>query len=96
MPARILQEKLNRRFCVAPMMTHTDRHFRYLLRLISKHTMLYTEMLTTGAIIHGDAEHFLAYNPEEHPLALQLGGSQPSELASCAQLAEQKGTTRSI
>ncbi len=81
----------DRRFCVAPMMTHTDRHFRYFLRLISRHTMLYTEMLTTGALIHGDSNHFLAYNKEEHPLAIQLGGSDPDDLAECAKLSEQAG-----
>ncbi len=70
------------------MMTHTDRHFRYFLRLMSKHTMLYTEMLTTGALIHGDKEHFLAYNREENPLALQLGGNDPEHLSQCAVMAE--------
>ena len=90
-PDKVIKPDLDRRFCVAPMMTHTDRHFRYLLRLISQHSMLYTEMLTTGALIHGDADHFLAYNTEEHPVALQLGGSDPAELSTCAQLAEQKG-----
>ncbi len=80
--------ELNRKFCVAPMMTHTDRHFRYFLRLISKNIMLYTEMLTTGALIHGDKAHFLAYNKEEHPLALQLGGSDPDQLSQCAVMAE--------
>ncbi len=73
------------------MMTHTDRHFRYFLRLISKRVMLYTEMLTTGALIHGDRAHFLTYNQEEHPLALQLGGSEPLQLGQCALLAEDKG-----
>lgn len=81
----------SRRFCVAPMMTHTDRHFRYFLRLISQHTMLYTEMLTTGALIHGDTGHFLAYNQEEHPLAVQLGGSSPDDMAECAQISEDAG-----
>jgi tRNA-dihydrouridine synthase A len=73
------------------MMTHTDRHFRYFLRLISKQTMLYTEMLTTGALIHGDKDYFLAYNKEEHPLGLQLGGSDPEQLAQCALMAEDAG-----
>lgn len=70
------------------MMTHTDRHFRYFLRLLSKQAMLYTEMLTTGALIHGDRDYFLAYNKEEHPLALQLGGSDPLQLGQCALMAE--------
>jgi tRNA-dihydrouridine synthase A len=82
---------VNRKFCVAPMMTHTDRHFRYFLRLLSKHSMLYTEMLTTGALIHGDKDHFLQYNSEEHPLALQLGGSDPGQLGQCAIMAEDMG-----
>ena len=73
------------------MMTHTDRHFRYLLRLISRHAMLYTEMVTTGALLHGVTDKLLKYNPEEHPLALQLGGSSPGELARCARMAEAGG-----
>ncbi|MBT7951691.1 MAG: tRNA dihydrouridine(20/20a) synthase DusA [Gammaproteobacteria bacterium] len=83
--------QINRKFCVAPMMTHTDRHFRYFLRLISKHVMLYTEMLTTGALIHGDKDYFLAYNQDEHPLALQLGGSDPDQLQQCTVMAENAG-----
>ncbi|MFT5132605.1 MAG: tRNA-dihydrouridine synthase A [Gammaproteobacteria bacterium] len=79
---------INRKICIAPMMTHTDRHFRYFLRLISSRVMLYTEMLTTGALIHGDKDHFLAFNKEEHPLALQLGGSDPLQLKQCAIMAE--------
>ena len=73
------------------MMDWTDRHCRYFHRLLAPSALLYTEMVTTGAIIHGDADRFLAYNPEEHPLALQLGGSEPGELASCAQNAESRG-----
>ncbi len=80
--------KINRRFCVAPMLDWTDRHERYLLRLISKRAVLYTEMVTTGALIHGDPHRYLQYNREEHPLALQLGGSTPKDMASCAKLAE--------
>lgn len=76
-----------RRFCVAPMMDWTDRHCRYFLRLISKHAYLYTEMVTTGAILHGDTERLLQFHPAEHPLALQLGGSDPRELAACARIA---------
>lgn len=79
------------RFCVAPMMDWTDRHCRYFLRLISKHAMLYTEMVTSGALIHGDRDRFLSFNPEEQPVALQLGGSNPVELVECCKLAEDAG-----
>ncbi|MCG3760591.1 tRNA dihydrouridine(20/20a) synthase DusA [Vibrio cincinnatiensis] len=78
------------RFSVAPMLDWTDRHCRYFHRLLSSQTLLYTEMVTTGAIIHGKGD-FLAYNEEEHPLALQLGGSNPTDLAHCAKLAQQRG-----
>jgi tRNA-dihydrouridine synthase A len=80
-----------RRFCVAPMMDWTDRHDRFFLRLISRHAVLYTEMVTTGALLHGDAARFLAFDPAEHPLALQLGGSDAGELATCARMAEAAG-----
>lgn len=73
------------------MMEYTDRYFRYFARLISRHTLLYTEMVTTAALIHGDRARFLAYDASEHPLALQLGGSDPHDLAACAQMAEQAG-----
>ena len=76
---------------VAPMMDWTDRHCRYLHRLLSKHALLYTEMVTTGALIHGDVPRHLRYNVEEHPLALQLGGSEPADLAHCAKLGEEWG-----
>ena len=76
---------------IAPMMAWTDRHARYFLRLISKHTMLYTEMVTTGALLHGGREGLLRYHADEHPIVLQLGGSQPDELAECAQMAEDMG-----
>ncbi|OOG25925.1 tRNA dihydrouridine(20/20a) synthase DusA [Thioalkalivibrio denitrificans] len=79
------------RVSVAPMMDWTDRHCRYFLRLITRHTLLYTEMVTTGALLHGDASRLLAYHPHEHPVALQLGGSEPGELAACARLAEAQG-----
>ena len=81
----------DRRLSVAPMMNHTDRHFRTLLRLISRHVMLYTDMITTGALLHGPAERRLAHGAAEHPLGLQLGGSDPVALAHCAQLAEAAG-----
>jgi tRNA-dihydrouridine synthase A len=73
------------------MMEWTDRHCRYFLRLISHHVLLYTEMVTTGALIHGNRERFLAYDSSEHPLALQLGGSNPKELALCTRMAEDYG-----
>jgi len=82
---------LNRLISVAPMMACTDRHYRMLVRQISRHTLLYTEMVTTGALLHNDPARFLSFSTEEHPLALQLGGSCPKELACCATLAEQLG-----
>ncbi len=82
---------LNHRICVAPMMAWTDRHDRFFLRQISRHTLLYTEMITTGALLHGDAQRFLQYNDAEHPLALQLGGCEPDKLARCALLAQEYG-----
>ena len=85
------QNRLDRTLSVAPMMDWTDRHCRYFHRLLAPSALLYTEMVTTGAIIHGDADRFLAYNPEEHPLALQLGGSEPGDLATCARIAQQRG-----
>ena len=85
------QNKINRLISVAPMMDWTDRHCRYFHRLLAPSALLYTEMVTTGAIIHGDADRFLAYNPEERPVALQLGGSEPEDLASCARIAQQRG-----
>jgi tRNA-dihydrouridine synthase A len=81
----------SRRFCVAPMMDVTDRHMRFLLRLISRRALLYTEMITSGALLRGDRNRFLAHHPAEHPLALQLGGSEPEALAQCAVLAEKAG-----
>ncbi|MGR6035656.1 MAG: tRNA dihydrouridine(20/20a) synthase DusA [Candidatus Nitrosoglobus sp.] len=82
---------LSRTVSIAPMMEWTDRHCRYFLRLISHHALLYTEMVTTGALIHGNRERFLAYDKSEHPLALQLGGSNPKELAFCTRMAEDYG-----
>ena len=79
------------RFCVAPMLDWTDRHERYFLRLLSRHARLYTEMVTTGALLHGDVARHLKFDVAEHPLALQLGGSDPDALAHCATLAEQWG-----
>lgn len=85
------QVGLNWRMSVAPMMDWTDRHCRYLHRLLTRHTLLYTEMVTTGALLHGDVPRHLRFNAEEHPLALQLGGSEPADLARSAQLGEQWG-----
>ena len=79
------------RVSVAPMMDWTDRHCRYLHRLLTRHTLLYTEMINTGALLHGDAARHLRFNAEEHPLALQLGGSEPADLARSAVLAAQWG-----
>jgi len=73
------------------MMDWTDRHFRYFARQLSQRTLLYTEMVTTGALLHGDASRFLRHDESEHPLALQLGGSVPGDLAACAKLAEAAG-----
>ncbi len=73
------------------MLDWTDRHCRYFYRLMTKKTLLYTEMVTTGAIIHGNQQRHLQFNPEENPLALQLGGSNPIDLTTCAKIAEQYG-----
>ncbi|HEX4045518.1 MAG TPA: tRNA dihydrouridine(20/20a) synthase DusA [Gammaproteobacteria bacterium] len=76
---------------IAPMMDYTDKHDRYFLRLISPNVRLYTEMITMQALIHGDATRFLAFDPSEHPVALQLGGSDPALLAQCAKMGEAAG-----
>ena len=73
------------------MLDWTDRDFRYLCRLLSRHTMLYTEMVTTGALLHGDVARFLDHDAAEYPLALQLGGCDPADLVACAKLAEDAG-----
>ena len=79
------------RVSVAPMLDWTDRHCRTFHRMLSQHALLYTEMVTTGALIHGDVARHLRYNAEEHPVALQLGGSDPADLAHCARLGEEWG-----
>lgn len=79
------------RICVAPMMNWTDRHDRFFLRLISRRARLYTEMVTTGALLHGDAGAHLRFDPAEHPVALQLGGCEPAAMAACARLAADAG-----
>jgi tRNA-dihydrouridine synthase A len=77
--------------CVAPMMDWTDRNCRFFHRQISRRTLLYTEMLTTGAVIHGDRDRLLGFSPAEHPVAIQLGGSEPDQLAQAARIAEEWG-----
>ncbi len=82
---------LNRRISVAPMMEWTDRFCRFLLRQISQHTLLYTEMITTGALLHGDRDYLLRFDQSEHPVALQLGGNDPHALALCARMGQEAG-----
>ena len=79
------------RFSIAPMMDWSDHNCRYFWRLLTKQALLYTEMVTTGALIHGDRKRFLHFNREEHPVALQLGGSDPKDLARCARWAQEWG-----
>jgi tRNA-dihydrouridine synthase A len=76
---------------IAPMMEWTDRHCRYFMRLISRRVQLYTEMVTTAALLHGDRKRLLRFHASEHPLAIQLGGSEPDELARCARWAAEAG-----
>lgn len=82
---------IDHRLCIAPMLDWTDRYCRYFLRQISRHVILYTEMVTTGALLHRDPGRFLDFHTDEHPIALQLGGSNPSQLAACTRLAEEWG-----
>jgi len=86
-----MKRALDRRISVAPMMDRTDRHARYLHRLLTRSTLLYTEMVTTGAILHGDAARHLRFDAAEHPVALQLGGSDPGQLAECARIGAEFG-----
>jgi tRNA-dihydrouridine synthase A len=79
------------RFCIAPMMEWTDRHCRFFHRLLTRRALLYTEMLTAGALLHGDRARLLRYDPAEHPLALQVGGADPQALAQSATIAEERG-----
>ncbi len=79
------------RLSVAPMMDWTDRHYRRMMRRITRRTLLYTEMVTTGALLHGDPDRHLAHHPDERPLALQLGGDDAEALAACARMAETAG-----
>ena len=73
---------LSRRFCIAPMMEWTDRHCRFFHRLLTRRALIYTEMLTTGAVLRGDRARLLGFDPFEHPVALQLGGCDPQALAA--------------
>src|SRR5580698_11425913 len=85
-------DKIGRhRFCVAPMMEWTDRHCRFFHRLLTRRALLYTEMLTTGAVLHGHRARLLGYDAAEHPVALQLGGSDPRALAQCARIGADLG-----
>ncbi len=86
-----MSSNLNRKLSIAPMMDWTDRHCRYFHRLITKNTLLYTEMVTSGAVINGDREKLLGFNQEEYPIALQLGGSDSKALAECAKIGEDYG-----
>jgi tRNA-dihydrouridine synthase A len=79
------------RFSIAPMMEWTDRHCRFFHRLLTRRALLYTEMITTGAVLHGDRTRLLAFDRAEHPVALQLGGSDPRQLAQCARIAADLG-----
>jgi tRNA-dihydrouridine synthase A len=82
---------LSRRFCVAPMMEWTDRHCRFFHRLLTRRALIYTEMVTTGAVLHGDRARLLGFDPAEHPVALQLGGCDPAALAQSARIGEDFG-----
>jgi tRNA-dihydrouridine synthase A len=82
---------INRLFAIAPMMDWSDHNCRFFWRLLTRQALLYTEMVTTGALIHGDRPRFLQFNREEHPVALQLGGSDPADLARCARWAQEWG-----
>ena len=84
---------LDRRFSVAPMMECTDRFYRYFARLLTCRALLYTEMITTGAALHGDRARILGFDPFEHPVALQLGGSDPETLAKSARIGVEFGYT---
>jgi tRNA-dihydrouridine synthase A len=85
------QKTLFRRFCVAPMIKWTDRHCRFFHRLLTRRALIYTEMLTTGAVLHGDRVRLLSFDPFEHPVALQLGGCDPGALAQSARIGEDFG-----
>src|SRR5216684_2234099 len=82
---------LDTKFSIAPMMEWTDRHCRFFHRLLTRRARIYTEMITTAAVLHGDRARLLAIHPAEHPVALQLGGANPQHLAQCAQIAADFG-----
>jgi tRNA-dihydrouridine synthase A len=86
-----MSQHFNRKFCVAPMMDLTDRHFRYMFRQIVPKSLLYTEMLTSPAVVNGDRDYLLTYNPEEHPIALQIGGSDVKQVCEASRIGEQFG-----
>ena len=86
-----MQPNQGHRFCIAPMMEWTDRHCRFFHRLLTRRALIYTEMITTGAVLHGDRARLLAFDPAEHPVALQVGGSDPRQLSECARIAEDLG-----
>src|SRR5882757_7407329 len=95
MPMRSLKisknNMLDRRFAIAPMMDWTDRHCRFFHRLLTRRALIYTEMITTGAVLHGDRARLLAFDPAEHPVAVQLGGSDPGALAESARICADLG-----
>src|ERR1700690_2811786 len=83
---RNTEKQISRRFAVAPMLEWTDRHCRFFHRLLTRRALIYTEMLTTGAVLRGDRERLLSFDAFEHPLALQLGGSDPAALSTSARI----------
>ena len=89
--AATTRKLLSRRFCIAPMMEWTDRHCRFFHRLLTRRALIYTEMVTTGAVLHGDRTRLLGFDPLEHPIALQLGGCDPAALAQSARIGEDFG-----
>src|ERR1041385_8619365 len=93
MPAdsRKMPNSLDRRFSIAPMMDWTDRHCRFFHRLLTRRALIYTEMLTTGAVLRGDRARLLGFDPSEHPVALQLGGCDPQALRESARIGEDFG-----
>src|SRR5437763_813859 len=97
LPADVRDERIDRiaqvnhRFCIAPMMEWTDRHCRFFHRLLTRRALLYTEMITTGAVLRGDRARLLGFDPAEHPVAVQLGGSDPRALAECAAICADLG-----
>ena len=89
--SRNVSQVKNYPMSIAPMMDRTDRHYRYMMRKITKKTLLYTEMITAKAILHGKRELLLGYDSSEHPISLQIGGDNPKEMAECAKIAQDYG-----